>query len=146
MNKAPITGGGTLISLIGGFCIIIGLVILFLSSEYNFQFFAQTFGFIIVGIILLKWAIQRDKPNERELKKWNEANEITSVGSWAQASFVFRIRSIFLEAGSNLEEAEDLTRIAVKILKEGSRGDWSQTSSDELIKVIQAAKTLKGKQ
>lgn len=59
-----------------------------------------------------------------------------------------RIRNVFHEAGYSQEETEARTQIAVRLLKEGSKGGnktWREFGPTKLATVIQAANDLRDK-
>jgi hypothetical protein len=59
-----------------------------------------------------------------------------------------RIRNVFLEAGLSEEEAEARTKIAIRLLVEGSKGTsktWREFGPTKLATVVQTANELRTK-
>jgi hypothetical protein len=144
MNKIQPTGKSTFPAILGTLCVFIGgLCILIFSIDDYIKVLYYGIGFIAGGIILLRWAFQLDKPNENETKRWHEANEIVTVRTWAEVNTILKIKNTFIEAGSSPNEAKELTRIAVRILKDWSSDDWTTIGPTKYSEVVQAAKALR---
>jgi hypothetical protein len=75
-------------------------------------------------------------------KSWHEANEIVPIRKWDEVITVLKIKSTFIEAGYDPNEANEMTRIAVKILKDWSN-DWTVMGPTKFAEVIQAVKALR---
>ena len=120
------------IAALGFLFFFIGLIIFVFFSSYNWAIFL-----IVGGLIVHYLADKRAKQ-----KSWHEANEIVPIRKWDEVITVLKIKSTFIEAGYDPNEANEMTRIAVKILKDWS-DDWTVMGPTKFAEVIQAAKALR---
>lgn len=119
------------IALLGFLFFFIGLI-LGTFSFYNWA------AFLIVGGLIVYYLADK-RANQ---KSWHEANEIVPIRKRDEVIAVLKIKSTFIEAGYDPNEANEMTRIAVKILKDWSN-DWTVMGPTKFAEVIQAVKALR---
>lgn len=130
-KKGDFDEGSSFIAFLGALFFCIGLILV-LFSFYNWGVFL-----IVGGLIVHYLADKRAKQ-----KSWHEANEIVPIRKWDEVITVLKIKSTFIEAGYDPNEANEMTRIAVKILKDWSN-DWTVIGPTKFAEVIQAVKALR---
>lgn len=138
-DKGHADVGSFLIAVLGALFFFIGFILIL---NYNWGVFL-----IVGGLILFYLSDKRNKQkialNENEIKSWHEANEIVPIRKWDEVISVLKIKSTFIEAGYDPNEANEMTRIAVKILKDWSDDYWYAMSPTRFAEVVQAAKALR---
>ena len=139
-KKGDFDEGSSFIAFLGMLFFCIGLILV-LFSFYNWGVFLIVGGLIVV-YLADKRSKQKLRLNENEIKSWHEANEIVPIRKWDEVITVLKIKSTFIEAGYDPNEANEMTRIAVKILKDWS-DDWTVMGPTKFAEVIQAAKALR---
>lgn len=134
-------GVSLLIALLGVFFFLIGFILIL---NYDWGVFLIVSGLILFYLSSLsdKRAKQKLRLNDNEIKSWHEANEIVPIRKWDEVIAVLKIKSTFIEAGYDPNEANEMTRIAVKILKDWSN-DWTVMGPTKFAEVIQAVKALR---
>ena len=97
---------------------------------------------IILGIMLGIIDVITHTKQRKEARREQEMDEKMKH----EAKAISRLKNVFTEAGYSSDEVDEMTRLAVVILKEGTTyGDWASFGPTKLSTTIQSVMALKGK-